>query len=116
MCTASKALYAFGPLALATIISSACTPAQVAQAGTDVLVALKDVICVMDTYSTEVQGGVSVVQAGIDAASKCGVAQDVTSNILASHVAAEQREARPTTPEGGLVDAGAPVLGKRVSK
>jgi hypothetical protein len=114
MCTASRGVFAFGPLVFTTIFS--CTPAQVAQGGTDIMVALKDVICVMDTYSAEVQGGTSPVQAAIDAASKCSVASDVANTILLAHQAAEQREARPVAANGSLVDAGAPVLGKKAVK
>ena len=60
----------------------------------DVTVAVKDVICLLDTYSTEVQSGVNDVQAGIDAASKCGVATDVATQVFAAHKAALEREAR----------------------
>jgi hypothetical protein len=107
MCNAVKTLFVFGPVALASLLS--CKGLNVAQGGTDVLVALKDVTCVIDTYSTEVQGGVTPVQAGVDAASKCNVASDVTSTLLASHVAGMQREARPQTP-CAVADGGAPIV------
>jgi hypothetical protein len=117
MCTAPKKLFVFGPLAIAAAMSLSCKGVNTPQAGTDVMVAVKDVICLIDTYSTEVQGGVNAAQAAIDAASKCGIASDIASTVLASHVAGMEREARKFSPDSGqLVDAGAPVLVKKASK
>jgi hypothetical protein len=106
MCTASRPLFAMLPFAaLFAAALAACTPAQVAQGTTDVAVGVKDVICLINVYSTEVQGGTSVAQAVLDAASKCSIAQDIAGTILASHRAGVEREARasmaPKSPDAG---------------
>jgi hypothetical protein len=59
------------------------------------MVDLKDALCVLQTYSTEVQGAVPPAQAALDAFSKCNVGADIGQQILTAHLAAAEREARP---------------------
>jgi len=73
-----------------------CSGTTPAVAVRDATVAVKDAVCLLTTYSTEVQAGVNEVQAGIDAIAKCGVPTDVAQNLLAAHKAGLQREARKT--------------------
>jgi hypothetical protein len=111
MCNPFKVVLA-SALALSAVVSCGTLNQDVGVA----TVAINDVLCVLNVYSTEVQGGFNPVQAGIDAASKCNVAENVASQILGSHVAAEERELRPMTDAGGLVDAKAAILVKPTSK
>ena len=73
-------------------------------------VAVQDVLCLIGQFSTEVQGGTLWEQAIIDSASKCNVAQDIATQVLSAHMAGLEREARPYTDAGTLVDAAAPAL------
>lgn len=73
-------------------------------------VAVQDVLCLISTFSTEVQSGTLWEQAVLDSASKCNVAQDIATQVLGAHMAAAEREGRPYTDSGTLVDAGAPAV------
>ena len=83
----------------AMIFGSACG-ASLGTVVSDTVVALKDVICLLTTYSTNVQAGQTPAQATLNAAQSCGVSSDVANTILASHKAAEERETRKV--DGGL--------------
>jgi hypothetical protein len=80
-------------LLLATACLAAC--AGLGQAVTNTMVDLEAALCVLQTYSTEVQGAIPPAQAAVDAFSKCNVAADVGQQILTAHLAAAEREARP---------------------
>lgn len=79
------------------ITGAACTdcgasPGQVVSDIGKTVMTIEDVTCVLRVFSTEVQDGTDEVQAGLDAAGTCHVAQDVVSVFLASHRAAAIRE------------------------
>jgi hypothetical protein len=78
-----------------------------ASAGTiakDATIAVADVECLISTYSTEVNSGVTPAQATVDSIAKCGIAKDATSvlnakSILAAHRAGLEREGRVFPPD-----------------
>lgn len=59
----------------------------------DVTVGLQAAICVLRTYSTDVQAGMPVGSALADSAVKCGVSALQASGIIAENRAAMEREA-----------------------
>jgi hypothetical protein len=98
------------PLKLSLVVGllcASCPGVSTQTVATDVTIAVQDVLCLIQTYSAEVGGGVVPAQAVLDAASKCQVAQTAATTILASHVAAEQAE------HGVNPDGGAPATAKK---
>lgn len=89
----------FTALTLSPLLASCGGSFQ--QGVTATSVDINAVVCVINTYSTEVQNGVNPVQAGIDAASKCNLATAVASTILAAHTAGLEREGAPPVDGGG---------------
>jgi hypothetical protein len=90
------------------LLSLSACPGSVIQ--TQPTVAVQDILCLISTFSTEVQAGTLWEQAILDSASKCNVAQDIATQVLGAHMAAAEREGRPYTDAGTLVDAGAPAV------
>lgn len=62
------------------------------QAVTDVGIGLNAAVCVLDTYSADVQAGKSEADAVADAIVKCGVTAAQAGGILSSHRKAETAE------------------------
>jgi hypothetical protein len=96
--------------ALALLGLSACPGSVISKYPT---VAVEDVLCLIQQYSTQVQAGTTPAQAIINAASQCNLAVDIATQVLGAHIAGEEREARPMTDAGTFVDAGAPIFVKK---
>jgi hypothetical protein len=105
-----KLRYTLSTLALLGL--SACPGSVIAKSP---VVAVQDILCLISQYSTQVQAGTSVAQAILNAASQCNLAEDIATQVLGAHIAAEERELRPYTDSGTFVDAGAPVFVKKVA-
>lgn len=75
-------------LALALVLGTGatCTPAQGAA---DVTIGLNAAICVIETITSEEQGGIGEVQAIADAVIKCGVSAAQAAGVLSAHRKAE---------------------------
>jgi len=110
MCTKLRPalVTAFALLTLAAC--PACPGSVIANSPT---VAVQDVLCLISVYAVQVQAGTSPAQAILNSASQCNLAQDIATQVLGAHIAAEQQESRAYTDAGTLVDAGTPVLGKK---
>jgi hypothetical protein len=87
--TAAAAKIAGSTLAVFLVCSCGLTAAQ---GVTDVGIGLNAAVCVLDTYSTDIQSGKTEADAVADAVLKCGVTAAQASGILSSHRKAETVE------------------------